>query len=515
MTVVLDISKFRAILENLHTWAMRVLRPWISTYIDQWRARYPMPHEMFRGSGAEEEIHATPPSGGLSMFSDAAEAKLFMQGIFKDVLQPETNKLLIRINQMEGLLKENIREREHEQHHRLPAVQSTGIQTSLEVTTPVNQYNTQHTSLGKQPALRYKSQGTQYEVEPEPELDAQNGPSTLQFLHDVTEPVLYRTGTERERNCSSGYQLTNPSIFTTGVRVPYRRATIRIKFPGPKDLSSSELPSNISTEPFNEFSSKPRALEDLGLPCAISRPQALKFNFKHPASIMQRYPRTILPMRGETRSKETGRPLLDLIERSAEPGGASWPIPSSNLEQNEAGTKPVNIDDIDNGDEADGESSLGSCESQEEESTDDSDDSDYIDGRSDGYYSESEEESLVSEEESLVSEEESLVSEEETLVSDDNEGRLTGEDSDSMHSDSEGESCSALSDASYQESAVEGTQGESDIDGIQDSPGGSSAEAKELQLELEELKEELAQDLEQFRWEFLAYKLGLTWNKKI
>jgi hypothetical protein len=392
---------------------------------------------MFRGPGTEEEIHVTPPSGGLSMFSDAAEAKLFMQGIFKDVLQPETNKLLTRINQMEGLLKENIREREHEQHRRLPAVQSTGIQTSLEVTTPVNQYNTQHTSLGKQPALRYKSQGTQYEVEPEPELDAQNGPSTLQFLHDVTEPVLYRTGTERGRDCSSGYQLTNTSIFTTGVRVPYGRATIRIKFPGPKDLSSSELPSNTSTEPSNEFSSKPRALEDPGLPCAISRPQVLKFNFKHPASIMQRYPRTILPMRGETRSKETGTPLLDLIERSV----------------------------------------------------DDSDDSDYIDGRSDGYYSESEEESLVS---------------------DENEGRLTGEDSDSMHSDSEEESCSALSDASYQESAVEGTQGESDIDGIKDSAGGSSAEAKELQLELEELKKELTQDLEELRWKFFAYKLSLV-----
>lgn len=40
MTSVSDITKLEAILDNLHTWAMRVLRPWISQHIDCWAARH-------------------------------------------------------------------------------------------------------------------------------------------------------------------------------------------------------------------------------------------------------------------------------------------------------------------------------------------------------------------------------------------------------------------------------------------------------------------------------------------
>src|SRR6478736_7254737 len=37
MTEPEDIVKFRLILENIHTWATRVFKPLITTYIDQWR----------------------------------------------------------------------------------------------------------------------------------------------------------------------------------------------------------------------------------------------------------------------------------------------------------------------------------------------------------------------------------------------------------------------------------------------------------------------------------------------
>lgn len=41
MTTIVDIVRLEAILENLHTWATRVLRPWISHYIDQWKSHHP------------------------------------------------------------------------------------------------------------------------------------------------------------------------------------------------------------------------------------------------------------------------------------------------------------------------------------------------------------------------------------------------------------------------------------------------------------------------------------------
>lgn len=37
MTIPRDIVKFRLILENSYTWATRVFKPLITTYIDQWR----------------------------------------------------------------------------------------------------------------------------------------------------------------------------------------------------------------------------------------------------------------------------------------------------------------------------------------------------------------------------------------------------------------------------------------------------------------------------------------------
>jgi hypothetical protein len=40
-----DIVKLEAILENLHTWAMRELKPWIARYIDMWLLHHPFPED--------------------------------------------------------------------------------------------------------------------------------------------------------------------------------------------------------------------------------------------------------------------------------------------------------------------------------------------------------------------------------------------------------------------------------------------------------------------------------------
>ena len=40
MTITWDVIQLRTILNNLHTWAMRVLRPQLSMYIDQWKFRH-------------------------------------------------------------------------------------------------------------------------------------------------------------------------------------------------------------------------------------------------------------------------------------------------------------------------------------------------------------------------------------------------------------------------------------------------------------------------------------------
>ena len=42
VTTIMGIVELETILENLHTWAMRILRPWISHYIDQWKFHFPL-----------------------------------------------------------------------------------------------------------------------------------------------------------------------------------------------------------------------------------------------------------------------------------------------------------------------------------------------------------------------------------------------------------------------------------------------------------------------------------------
>ncbi|KAI9147079.1 hypothetical protein HJFPF1_13110 [Paramyrothecium foliicola] len=491
MTVVLDIDKLRAILENLHTWAMRVLRPWISSYIDQWRVRYPMPHEMSRKPDAEAETHVTPLSTGQTIFNDKTEAKVFVQGILKEVVHPETDKLLSRMNQMENLLMDSIREREHEQHTRLEAVRSSGTQTTLELTSSLSQHNAQDTAQRKQYSSPSNSQGTQYEVQPEPELDAQNGPSTLHFLYDVTEPAKYETGTRNGRSYSSDYKTSKPSIFTTGVRVLCQKRFIRIKLPEAKIISSSELLSDVTRKPSNILFSKPTGLGDPSLPGATSRPTVLKFDFKKPTPIMKRYSPIVLPTRWEQPVAGTGNPLFGPIEGPVEPGEASGPMSTSNLAQDGTETMTFGIDNVDKGDEADQESNSGSDESQEESSGDDSNDSDYTDGGSDFDCSESGGE---------------------PLGNDENGSDFEGKENRSLPSESQGESSGEPSDvSSYQDSAGEDSQEESGIDGIQgkSSQLGTSGEAEELEQELQELKKELTENIEKARWNLFLHNYNL------
>lgn len=63
MTLVSDLIKLRAILENTHTWAMREQRPRISAYIDLWKYKYPMTTTAAAtGQREVEDDQATPAS---------------------------------------------------------------------------------------------------------------------------------------------------------------------------------------------------------------------------------------------------------------------------------------------------------------------------------------------------------------------------------------------------------------------------------------------------------------------
>ncbi|KAH6636948.1 hypothetical protein F5144DRAFT_569209 [Chaetomium tenue] len=64
MTLVSDLIKLRAILENTHTWAMREQRPRISAYIDLWKYKYPTTTTATAttGQGEVEDDQATTAS---------------------------------------------------------------------------------------------------------------------------------------------------------------------------------------------------------------------------------------------------------------------------------------------------------------------------------------------------------------------------------------------------------------------------------------------------------------------
>ncbi|KAK3997898.1 hypothetical protein QBC44DRAFT_364098 [Cladorrhinum sp. PSN332] len=66
MTEVRDICNLHAILENAHTWAMRELRPCISSHVDQWRAQFPMNQRPSSRQYSEEREESSLVSNSAS-----------------------------------------------------------------------------------------------------------------------------------------------------------------------------------------------------------------------------------------------------------------------------------------------------------------------------------------------------------------------------------------------------------------------------------------------------------------
>lgn len=108
----MDIIKLEAILENLHTWAMRELRPWISTYIDQWLFRFPIHpnRDSTSGSGSAYPLETAPDYEAsiirissedpeVPKTSDTSKTSL------RDMLRAEHEHLLRKV---EALLKGSI-----------------------------------------------------------------------------------------------------------------------------------------------------------------------------------------------------------------------------------------------------------------------------------------------------------------------------------------------------------------------------------------------------------------------
>lgn len=57
MTEPHDILKFRLILENTYTWAIRVFKPLVATYIDQWRFAYPADSQSLANMARARQQH--------------------------------------------------------------------------------------------------------------------------------------------------------------------------------------------------------------------------------------------------------------------------------------------------------------------------------------------------------------------------------------------------------------------------------------------------------------------------
>ena len=105
-----DIIKLEAILENLHTWATRELRPRISAYLDQWLHVHPLPAHRTPGSRANaepdirEELsyeHALVPSPRGSRTRpppvDPDESTDSLRTMLKALLKSEHEELLEQI----------------------------------------------------------------------------------------------------------------------------------------------------------------------------------------------------------------------------------------------------------------------------------------------------------------------------------------------------------------------------------------------------------------------------------
>ncbi|KAH7323113.1 hypothetical protein B0I35DRAFT_477001 [Stachybotrys elegans] len=140
ITTMVAMIQFHAILENLHTWAMRVLRPWISFYIDQWKHRFPLHHEVATVSddNAEAQVgkfeHDVPTAVSSSDVSGAEDDGESQQRqtagnsntfSLEDIVRKEFGLLKTHIDQA---LKENARSEAPKRDH--VEYRSIGVQTT-------------------------------------------------------------------------------------------------------------------------------------------------------------------------------------------------------------------------------------------------------------------------------------------------------------------------------------------------------------------------------------------------
>ena len=106
MTKFLDIVQLQAILENIHTWAMRVLRPWISTYIDQWRYKFlEDPDAVFESERSMRLVRASTIGTTVTDDVGSNEDGSVQSTLLRSLLITEHRNLL---TQIERLLEKNI-----------------------------------------------------------------------------------------------------------------------------------------------------------------------------------------------------------------------------------------------------------------------------------------------------------------------------------------------------------------------------------------------------------------------
>lgn len=98
---LIDVMKLEAIIENLHTWAMRELRPWISSYIDQWLCKHPFHHPITRNPSDESTSTADSETSLVQLGDDddssEVESNISMASL-RDMIQSEHNGLLEKIS---------------------------------------------------------------------------------------------------------------------------------------------------------------------------------------------------------------------------------------------------------------------------------------------------------------------------------------------------------------------------------------------------------------------------------
>ena len=123
MTTAIDIMRFQALLENCHTWAMRVLRPWISSYIDQWRFEHSHEGHVLSEPRADQSPIVESLAGEISAL------------VFASAARPELNPS----NEYEEAgNKVDFRELLKEEHGNLFKALKSLIETSIQV-PPVTQ----------------------------------------------------------------------------------------------------------------------------------------------------------------------------------------------------------------------------------------------------------------------------------------------------------------------------------------------------------------------------------------